>query len=314
MVYVAPQATHIGVLDAALHELASTLATEAPWWGEGDGELALRTRFDTVCRALNLTLGPSSRFDSHTRATIRACVRRALHPTVLETRVGRRMLEKPRGYAGDYLTIAWMYENRAGGSTPAGQRLDRLFLDRPSAKAVRNRRLLLAEFLAEAAGGPITSLACGPGRELEDAGVGEHVTAVDLDADALGWVQDRVPGVRTVRANLAHLATERTTLELGPQRLIYSIGLVDYFPDQLVVGLLDWVHGQLEPGGRVVLGNFHPRNPDRGFMDHVLDWALFHRSAEDMDRLFQASRFGRRCDEIVYEREGVNLFAVGVRR
>jgi len=48
-------------------------------------------------------------------------------------------------------------------------------------------------------------------------------------------------------------------------------------------------------------------------MDHVLDWPLRYRSEEDMHRLFRASRFGRRCTEIRFEAEGINLFAACVR-
>ena len=58
-----------------------------------------------------------------------------------------------------------------------------------------------------------------------------------------------------------------------------------------------------------VLGNFHPRNVTRAVMDHVLGWKLVHRTAEDMSRLYRASTFGRDCARVLYEREGVNLFA-----
>ena len=76
-----------------------------------------------------------------------------------------------------------------------------------------------------------------------------------------------------------------------------------------MVGLLDWVYGQLAPGGRVILGNFHPDNTTRAIMDHVLEWRLIHRDEADMDRLFQASRFGRGTTALRFEEAGVNLFA-----
>jgi hypothetical protein len=58
-----------------------------------------------------------------------------------------------------------------------------------------------------------------------------------------------------------------------------------------------------------VLGNFHPCNVTRAVMDHVLGWKLVHRTAEDMTRLYRASTFGRDCARVLYEEEGVNLFA-----
>ena len=115
------------------------------------------------------------------------------------------------------------------------------------------------------------------------------------------------------QANLVYLALGRQDLELPPQDMIYSIGLIDYFGDRFVVKLLDFIHQRLASGGRVVLGNFHPRNPTRMVMDHVLDWQLIHRDEEHMNRLFRASLFGCDCAEFIFEDAGVNLFAVGIK-
>ena len=99
----------------------------------------------------------------------------------------------------------------------------------------------------------------------------------------------------------------RTQLE--PQDFIYSIGLIDYFNDDFVVNLMDWIYDKLRIGGWVILGNFHPRNPTKGLLDHVLDWRLIHRTEAEMDRLYQRSKLSRPCSRVVFEEEGVNLFA-----
>jgi hypothetical protein len=62
----------------------------------------------------------------------------------------------------------------------------------------------------------------------------------------------------------------------------------------------------------VILGNFHSSNTTRAFMDYVLEWRLVHRTEDDMDRLFEGSKFGRPW-RVFYESQGVNLFAEGVR-
>jgi extracellular factor (EF) 3-hydroxypalmitic acid methyl ester biosynthesis protein len=59
----------------------------------------------------------------------------------------------------------------------------------------------------------------------------------------------------------------------------------------------------------VILGNFHPRNPDKALMDYVLDWKLIHRTEADMDRLFSNSSFNRPCTNVRFEDQGINLFA-----
>ena len=51
----------------------------------------------------------------------------------------------------------------------------------------------------------------------------------------------------------------------------------------------------------------------RARLDYVLEWRLIHRDEDDMNRLFEASRFGRPCTNIRFEEQGVNLFAECVR-
>jgi len=44
-------------------------------------------------------------------------------------------------------------------------------------------------------------------------------------------------------------------------------------------------------------------------VDYLLEWRLIHRSEQDMDRLFQSSKFARGTTKIRFEEQGVNLFA-----
>jgi CRP-like cAMP-binding protein len=241
------------------------------------------------------------------------------------TECGRRIHVKPRGYAGDFATIDLIYRNKPGGVPPLGPLVDSLMLEAPVGRAVRNRRGLLAQEIAialERGGGAarVTSLACGPAAELFDVFHANpmaklQATLVDIDFQALAFVADARDSLgfgkrmRLEHANLIYLATGRTVLDLTNQDLIYSIGLIDYFDDPFVIALLNWIHGCLAPGGKVILGNFHTCNPDRAFMDMVLDWKLIHRSEGDMHRLFAASKFARACTQIRFEEQGINMFA-----
>ena len=87
------------------------------------------------------------------------------------------------------------------------------------------------------------------------------------------------------------------------------MGLIDYFKDRFVIALLDYIYELLKPGGKVILGNFHSNNPAKAFLDHILEWKLIHRTEEDMNRLFAASKFKKPCTGIAFEESGVNLFA-----
>ena len=259
-------------------------------------------------------------------------LRLELLPYLLLTRSAERMYRKPRGYAGDFLTIAWMYANEPGGAGELGTFLDGCFLNQPAAQAVRNRRGLLREELKRALSLSdqrplrVTSLACGPAAEvfdilLNEPELAQHVqfTLVDVDQQALDYVRERLirEGIESVvrleRRNLLHLCIGRQQLELEPQHLIYSIGLIDYFDDRVVTRLQTWIRSCLVQGGRSILGNFHTSNPTRGLMDHLLDWRLIHRDELDMIRLAEAAGFAPDHTYCCFERAGVNLFSVSTR-
>ncbi len=303
-------------LDAFQHVLTTAAAGEGemPWASLDSGLAAVGDALNNVLAEPGLA---ADVFDQ-VRAEILSTAR--LSPFV------RRVWEKPNGYAGDWETIEMMYRNEPAGVGRLGQAIDGVFLRLPPVVAARNRRELLAEQIAQAsARGPaaIASLACGPAREITDVldrspEMIAQVSLLDLDPTAIENAREQIGRRRMLdratfyQSNLIKLALGREELTLPPQDLVYSIGLIDYLPDDLVIALLNVIHPWLRPGGRVILGNFDPANPARGLME-LFDWSLIHRTPDDMDRLYEQSAFGRPCDEILWEDQHINLFAVGVR-
>jgi len=287
--------------------------------------------FGTVMAFLNAEVGDAAGLSESVRTEIGRQLQREMLPYMLLTRIAERCYAKPRGYAGDFLTIEWMYQNTPQGFGRLGPLMDRCFLDAPAARAVRNRRGLLAEHIQDArqrAAGrtaQITSMASGPAAEIFDvfatldSPTQMHATLIDIDLQALAYVSDRADHLKLrrqmelVNGNLVYLATGRQKIKLSDQDLVYSIGLIDYFSDKFVIALLNYAYSLLRPGGKVVLGNFHPNNPDKVLMDYILDWKLIHRTEEDMNRLYQASHFGQPCSAIRFEQAGVNMFAEGIK-
>jgi CRP-like cAMP-binding protein/SAM-dependent methyltransferase len=297
--------------------------------GEVPGDLAkqILKGFRGFCEFINKEIGDESPLDEHIKEELGGRLKTELLPYLLLTQTAERFYSKPRGYAGDFLTIEWIYKNKPAGAGRLGPLLDECFLNEPAAKAVRNRRGLLAEKIrqvieqADGQRARVTSLACGPAQEIFDVFDSIDnpdqlkVTLIDIDLQALAFVSDKAQKlkrqrhIKAVNANLVYLAAGRQELDLPPQDLVYSIGLIDYFNDNFVIKLMGYVHGLLKPGGKLILGNFHPRNSTKALMDHILEWTLIHRTEEDMDRLFQSSPFGRPCTNVRVEEEGVNLFA-----
>ncbi len=294
----------------------------------------IRSIFKRFMHDVNKSIGDSCGLNETVREELGRRLQREILPYLLLTNTPERCYAKPRGYAGDFLTIDWIYRNEAKGSGRLGILLDRCFLDMAAAQAVRNRRVLLAELIgnaiaiAESAGrtARITSMACGPAAEIFDSfgtlsKPGQmHATLLDIDIQALAFVNEKASRlnllrhVELVNSNLVYLATGRQKLNVPEQDLMYSIGLIDYFSDKFVISLLNFVHSKLRPGGKVVLGNFHPKNPDKAMMDYILEWRLIHRSEDDMNRLFKASHFSSICTDIRFEEAGVNLFAECIKK
>jgi SAM-dependent methyltransferase len=283
--------------------------------------------FRGLCEAMYLQLEKDAEITEDTRRAVGHWLQQELLPYMAVSDFGEMMYAKPRGYAGDYSTIQTIYDDSEGGYGRVGELLDRCFLNEPAAIAVKNRREILLDemrmMFAAKQDEPcaFTSLACGPATEVFD--LFDHaddpsritMTLVDIDYLALDFVMEKLkrsPYKRQVHlryGNLIHMVTGKTELDIPPQDLVYSIGLIDYFADEFVIGLMNFIYDRLRPGGKVILGNFHPENTTKALMDHVLDWVLIHRNEEDMDRLYSTSKFGRPCTNIRFESQRINLFA-----
>ncbi len=300
-----------------------------------DVEKKLAREFDCVVRTINELFPARSGAEPATKCASLQFIRTELLPYLLLTRTAERMYRKPRGYAGDFLTIQWMYTDQPGGSGELGRYLDRCFLNQPAAQAVRNRRILLHEELEKALRLTkerplrVTSLACGPAEEVFDLFTEPEIasqlelTLVDIDQEALNHIKVRLKKegvnkyfqrpIRLERRNLLHLCVGRQTLNLPPQHLIYSIGLIDYFDDRIVIQFQKWIYQALTQGGRSILGNFHINNPSRGLMDHLLDWRLIHRDEVAMKSLAESGGYSLDQTQLRLEPSGVNLFAISTR-
>ena len=173
----------------------------------------------------------------------------------------------------------------------------------------------LREWLDLQPGDVVCDFGCGNGYHTLPMAkaVGEtgKVFAVDLQVPMLAMLRERLTEAEITNVELVEADIDDPKL---PENSCDVILMVDVYHElSHPVRVLDHIRRALKPGGRVVLGNFHPRNPTRALMEHVLDWRLIHRTEADMDRLFAASRFGRPASRVRFEPSGVNLFAECVR-
>jgi CRP-like cAMP-binding protein/SAM-dependent methyltransferase len=280
-----------------------------------------------IVRFFHATLGEKNPLERRLRDQLGARLQHDLLPFILLSDTAERFYSKPRGYAADYLTLERIHAGIPSGKGRTGVVIDRLFLDAPIAGAIRNRREIFSAEIVKSAraksGVParILGVACGSARELEQAfsTIGDkdriHATLIDLDAQALAFVgqwrdkADLAGQIDLLRENVIHLAIGKARVELKPQDLIYSTGLIDYFDERLALKLINFLHSLLAPGGRLILGGFHPGNVSKEFMEYIFEWHVHHRGESEMNALFEKSAFGKKCTNFILEEERVNLYS-----
>ncbi|MBI5585590.1 MAG: cyclic nucleotide-binding domain-containing protein [Deltaproteobacteria bacterium] len=252
-----------------------------------------------------------------------------IFPYFMRSRFAERAYYKPKGYAGDFQLMEMLYANTARGNGRLGALVDHWCLNTAAARAVRGRRALIARLLEQEAAAfaarrrplRILNLACGSCRELFDFLAADadrtpvEALCVDADAEALEFTHQQVnvfphqAVIRLMQADVLRWIIGREKHPIGTIDFIYSTGLADYLENPLFQTLARQSYAQLKPGGVLVVGNFGPANPNRAFMDHLLQWKLIHRSPEQLKALMAGTPFGAGV-EVLAEPEGVNLFLI----
>lgn len=258
--------------------------------------------------------------------------RRELHPFMLCAPFVWRSYTKPLGYAGDYEMVNMMLrESQTVGNTTYARILHDLTTGVAACLAHRNRITILERLLAEEAERvtdeqrifTVLSVACGPAVEIQRFIRKEKLVdqsalhLMDFNAETLEYVQGRVtdavqesgrkPAIKFIRKSIdellknIHLESEGF---LPSYDMIYCAGLFDYFPDNVCRNLLQLYYKWVRPGGLLVATNVHPKNPERNFMEHLLEWYLIYRNEAEMEKLAPKD-----TDKQVFADEtGVNVF------
>jgi len=218
----------------------------------------------------------------------------------------KRAFEKPEGYAGDYKILEIIYDNKPI-SKKIGLYFDNYFLKSPYAVAVRTRKDRLRELLqnyineTELNRINILNIDCGSCREIRELlsslKTRSFITFACLDRDegALRFSQDMLYGktpknveFKFAKEDIMNLIKNEDSLQLyGKQNLIYSLGLIDYLPDELLKKLIRVLYQLLREGGEIILTH---KNKDKTFPpiipDWLCDWKFVPRNKEEVVKLF----------------------------
>jgi len=208
----------------------------------------------------------------------------------------QRTRAKPRGYAGDAVTLDLLYsglsEVEAAQATPLGRALFAANYVSGPPRSVRFRRERLARKIdatAERVSKPrILSLACGHLREgttstaLARGRIGTF-SALDQDPESLALIeaeQGSVPGLDLIHGSVRDLLTGK--IEIAGYDLVYTAGLYDYLPVRVSTALTALLVRALNPGGELLIGNFVADYSGSALMEAFMDWKLIGRSEAEL--------------------------------
>ena len=213
----------------------------------------------------------------------------------------RRLQEWPRGYAGDFETIDWLWSGQNRAADSVGRAFEQYALTASIAQQHRNKVSFQATCVLEALmrhpACRVLSLACGSSPDIRS--VMPHVRSdttfvlSDSDADALAFSASHLVPIadrcRFVQGAVPKVL--RPLRGLGPFHLVYAGGLFDYLSDRAVERTLGMIwEFLLAPGGRLVFTNIATGNPFRVWLEYIASWPLIERSEADIARLVAAAR------------------------
>lgn len=255
-----------------------------------------------------------------------------IYPYFMRSKFAERAYYKPRGYAGDFLMTEMIYLDEPDGDGKLGMLMDAWCLASRVSRAVRGRRIFLAEQLKRMCGEikqkqdriRIMNLACGSSREfldyLETCNYRNQIDVICIDHDpmALEYTNrslEQFPNpvsLKLMQDNVVRWTLGRVEHSFDPQDIIYSPGIADYLDDQQLVALVERVFEYLIPGGTLVIGNLSYGNYNKTFFDEILQWRLVHRNEDDLKALFSKTKFGSNV-VITAEENGISLFAIATK-
>jgi len=212
-----------------------------------------------------------------------------------------RLQQWPRGYAGDFETIEWLWrgDNRAPAGTLA-HAIETYALNAAIAQQHRNKvsfqAACMLQAFATARPCRVLSIGCGSSPDLrtviDQVPPSATVVLCDSDRDALSYSRAKLDPIGD-RCHLVHGMVPRVLRQvkpLGPFDLVLAGGLFDYLSDRFIARTLsDAWNDLLAPGGRIVFTNIARGNPFRVWLEYLADWKLIERSEEDITAICQAA-------------------------
>ena len=218
--------------------------------------------------------------------------------------VFRYAIEKPLGYAGDFLMLDKLVQSQPAGMGLA-YHFDRSQLEYPASVACRNRIEWVGGELAEFVKARddktlrILDIGCGAApieRYLMKAvpGIKLDLVAVDIEPACLEFVERtlRGPGnvIKVARVDLRLPESADKIAEFAKGRdVCVAVGIIEALRDEEMTRLFKTLFECLPKGVPLYTESFLPSHPSRSHMEWFMDFHLGYRSRERVRELVEMS-------------------------
>lgn len=223
----------------------------------------------------------------------KTCQNHPLHGLLLEDPFTARGFCRRRGQAADGVMLDYIYRPRYLPLSEIGGAVHFVTTNLGAAQSIGRRRDRFAKAIAQTMRrvrkARILSLANAYLRELDVArGLIDRrdcqIFAVDTQTPALREAVNANPdfNVTPLQQPAWHFVRQQSKATFD---LIYSATLLDHLTDCEASDLLARLIGQLNPGGRLIVGNYAPETYARGYMEGMMGWRVVYRNERDLERL-----------------------------
>ena len=214
--------------------------------------------------------------------------------------VFRHAIEKPYGYAGDFLMLDKLVQETSQ-SKGLAYHFDRSQLEYPASVACRNRIKWVAEDIVKTINPSEKSLI-----KILDIGIGAapierrlvklipdvkiKLTAVDIEPAALEYVEKELENTNCVaethRIDLRREdAAEKIAAFAKDADVCIAVGIIEALRDEEVINILGAIIKNAKPGTPFYTESFNPQHPTRPHMEWFMDFHLGYRTAQQVIEL-----------------------------
>ncbi|MBU0467541.1 MAG: class I SAM-dependent methyltransferase [Candidatus Omnitrophica bacterium] len=214
-----------------------------------------------------------------------------------------QIIQKPLGYAGDYIVSNYFYEEGFSGESLYSMFMDRYTMESPLATAHRNRKKYLSKLITKLSYRcenklKVASFACGSSPEVFEVyenGINNvSFTLIDGEEKAIEFLIEKGKkypqfkvNVRLYHRNIIDLVRKSEYLEISEQNLIYCAGFFDYIKDSTATRLIKYMLHILSPGGWLIVLNVSMHDINDVCLKMLSEWDMYHRSEERMMQLVE---------------------------